>query len=179
MVFQAGRAPPAGGQNHRVTEDAAYTAAVVLAAVLLLAAAAKLARPQDAARSFRGLGLPFPAPLARAVPAAELAVAALLLAAPRAGAVGTLALLTAFSAVLGRAVRAGVATPCACFGAVTSDPVSAVEIVRNGLLALLAAAALGATRPRLPDPVAAVAVAASVAAGWRGLAALRRRNRRG
>ena len=161
-----------------MTEDAAYTAAVVLAVVLLLAAAAKLARPQEAARSFRGLGLPFPAPLARAVPAAELALAATLLAAPRAGGVGTLALLAAFSAVLGRAVRAGLTTPCACFGAVTTDPVSAAEIARNGLLALLAAAALGATRPRLPDPLAVLAVAATVAAGWGGLAALRRRRRR-
>jgi len=161
-----------------VSEDVGYAAAVVLAAVLLWAAATKLARPQEAARSFRALGLPSPAALARAVPAAELAVAAVLLAAPRAGGAGALALLAAFSAVLGRAVRAGVTTPCACFGAVTTDPVSAAEIVRNGLLTLLAAAALGATRPVLPDPFAAVAVVASVAAGWGGLAALRRRHGR-
>ena len=160
-----------------MSEDAGYAAAVVLAAVLLRAAAAKLARPQEAARSFRGLGLPSPAALARAVPAAELVLAAVLLAAPRAGGAGALVLLAAFSAVLGRAVRAGVATPCACFGAVTTDAVSAVEIIRNGLLALLAVAALAADRPVLPDPLAAVGVAAALAAGWGGLAALRRHRR--
>lgn len=152
-----------------------YAAAVVLAAVLLRAAAAKLARPREAVRSFRALGLPAPAALARAVPAAELVLSVALLAAPRAGGAGTLALLAAFSAVLGRAVRTGVTTPCACFGAATTDPASGVEIVRNGLLALLAAAALAPTRPVLPDPAAILAVALAVAAGWGGLAVLRRR----
>ena len=160
-----------------MSEDAGYAAAVVLAAVLLRAAAAKLARPREAAGSFRALGLPAPSALARAVPVAELALAVALLGAPRAGGAGSLALLAAFTAVLGRAVRSGATTPCACFGASSADPVSAVEVVRNGLLALLAVAALAATRPVVPEPLAVLAVALAVAAGVAGLALLRRRRR--
>jgi len=162
-----------------VNEDAGYAAAVVLAAVLLRAAAAKLARPREAAGSFRALGLPAPSALARAVPVAELALAVALLGAPGASAAGALVLLAAFSAVLGRAVRAGATTPCACFGAAGADPVSGVDIVRNGLLALLAVAALAAGRPVVPGPLGVLAVVAAVAAGAGGLALLRRRRGRG
>lgn len=159
-------------------EGTGYAAAVVLAAVFLRAATAKLARPGDTAGAFRGLGLPAAGALARGVPATELVLAAVLLAAPRAGAAGALGTLGAFSIVVARAVRGGVATPCACFGTSTAEPVSHVDLVRNGLLGLLAAWALLAPRPVVPGPAAAAAVAASVGAGYGLLARWRRRRNR-
>ena len=161
-----------------MTEGAGYAAAVVLAALFLRASAAKLARPDQAVRSFTALGLPAAATLARAVPAVELALAVALLAAPRVGGGGALALLAAFSAVLARAVRAGATTPCACFGTAATDPVSALDIVRNGFLAMLAIAAMAATRPVVPGPGGALGVAAAVAGGF-GVLAVARRRRRG
>lgn len=157
-----------------VAEETGYVAAVVLAAVFVLAAAAKLARPHDASGAFRALGLPAPGALAWGVPVVELVLGAALLAAPRAGAAGALAVLGAFSAVLLRAVRAGVTAPCACFGTASSRPVSSADLVRNGLLGVLAACALLAPRPAVPNPRVAAAVAAAVAAGY-GLLALRQR----
>lgn len=159
-------------------EGTGYAAAVVLAALFLRAATAKLARPGDAAGAFRGLGLPAADVLARAVPATELVLAAVLLAAPRAGAAAALVVLVAFSVVVARAVGAGVATPCACFGTSTAEPVSGTDLVRNGLLGVLATWALLAPRPVVPDPVAAVVVAGAVGAGYAVVARWRRRPNR-
>ena len=161
-----------------MAEDIGYAAAVVLAVVFLRAAAAKLARGEDAARAFAALGVPAPAAMARGVPAVELTLAVALLAAPRAGGAASLVVLAAFSAALVRAVRARVSAPCACFGAATADPVSSVDLLRNGLLAVLAAAALVASRPVVPGPAAVAAVAVGVAAGFGTVACARRRPRK-
>lgn len=151
-----------------------YACALLLAAVLVRAGAAKLARPAATAASFAALGLPAGPALARAVPFAELLTAAGLLAAPRIGAVVALVLLAAFSALLAGAVRAGTTAPCNCFGSARADPVSRVDLVRNGLLAVLAVASLAATRPVVPRPLAVV-----VAAGGFALGAVALRSRRG
>ena len=161
-----------------MTEGTGYAAAVVLAVVFLRAEAAKLARRDDAARAFAALRLPAPAAMARGVPAVELGLAAALLAAPRAGGAASLVVLAAFSAALLRAIRSGVTAPCACFGAATADPVSSVDLLRNGLIGVLAAVALVASRPVVPGPAAVAAVAAGVAAGYGTVASARRRARR-
>ena len=146
-----------------------YACAVLLAAVFVRAGAAKLARPAATGTTFAALGLPAAATVARGVPVVELVVSAALLAVPRVGAVAALVLLAVFSAVLARAVHAGLATPCNCFGSARADPVSSTDLVRNVLLATLALAALAASRPRVPSLPAAVI---SLVAFGAGVAAL-------
>ena len=139
--------------------DLGGAAALVLAAVFAWAAVAKLRTPHETAQSFRGLGLPAAAALARAVPLAELAVSAGLLLAPAVVAWPALALVLAFSMVIARAVAAGSTVACACFGTAAprgdaARPVSVVELVRNaglGALAIVASgSAAGAVRTSLP-----------------------------
>jgi uncharacterized membrane protein YphA (DoxX/SURF4 family) len=134
----------------------AYAAALVTAGILGWAGMAKWQRPRGTAASFAGLGLPAPAVLARAVPLAELMVAALLVVLPRAGSVAALVLLAAFTVVLFGAVRRGTEVGCACFGSARARPVSGTDLVRNaGLLAFagVAAAAEGPTWPGLADVI--------------------------
>jgi uncharacterized membrane protein YphA (DoxX/SURF4 family) len=155
--------------------DLGYTCALALAAVFVRAGAAKLARPSVAASSFAALGAPAPTLLARGLPLAELLAAVALIASPRVGALLALVLLLAFSAFLGRAVASGATAPCNCFGTARAEPVSAADLVRNGLLAVPALAALGATGPEAPAPWAVVAVVAAFALGLVVLAGARRR----
>lgn len=151
-----------------------YVAACVTAGVLAWAGVAKWQRPKGTAASFAGLGLPAPKVLARAVPVAELCVAAALVVAPRVGAVAALVLLAAFTAVLAGAVRRGVGVGCACFGstAAAARPVSGVELVRNGGLLVLAATALAAREPMAPALEDVILVSTAVVVGVVGLAAL-------
>jgi hypothetical protein len=142
-----------------------YACAVVLAAVFVRAGVAKAVRGDQTRAGFDALGVPAPAVTARTVPFVELVLAVALLALPRAGGVAALALLGAFTVVLAGAVRRGVTAGCNCFGAARVDPVSGIDLVRNGLLALLAAATLLAPAPEVPDPVAVAAVVVATAAG--------------
>lgn len=146
-------------------EGFAYGCAVILAAIFVRAGAAKLARPQATAAGFAAVRVPAPALVGRLVPPAELALAATLLAAPGPGGVAALVLLGAFTAVLARAVRAGLGEGCACFGAPRAEPVSSSDLLRNGMLGGLALGALDAPGPAVPSAVAAALLAASLAAG--------------
>lgn len=150
---------------------------MLLAAVFVRAGAAKLARPTQAATSFVALGVPAAVTAARAVPAAELVVAVALLAVPRAGAIGALALLLPFTAVLTRAVRAGSQAPCNCLGRARTDPVSAVDVVRNVLLLALALVAVSARAPVVPGAPAVVAAVVAAAGAVGLLSTLRTRER--
>jgi uncharacterized membrane protein YphA (DoxX/SURF4 family) len=150
----------------------AYVSALFLAGVFALAGAAKLRDRRGTTPSFRALGLP--PGLAKAVPAAELLLAVGLVVLPGWSAAAALAVLAAFTTVLARAVRDGVAVPCNCFGSTSAAPVSAVEIVRNLLLAVVAGVALTADGPRRPSIAAVVLVAVVVVLGRLTLAALRR-----
>ena len=142
--------------------EIASSAALLLAGVLLWAAAVKLRRPQVAAASFEQLGLRAPAVLARVVPAAEMAVAALLLTRPWLGGWLALGLLAAFTAVLLPVVRSGRAVGCGCFGSSSEAPVTWAALARNGALA--AAAVLSTSVPRVrPGWAGAVAVGAAAA----------------
>lgn len=156
-------------------EGFAYLCALLLAVAFVRAAAAKLARPDRTAAGFAALGLPRPGFLARAVPLLELAVAALLGALPRLGGVAAFTLLAAFTVVLARAVKAGVTTGCTCFGAVSTEPVSRRDLLRNGLLAAAAVAAWDAPGPTVPSPAAAGLFALSLLAGTALLHYSRRR----
>jgi len=112
--------------------------AIALAAVFAWAGAAKAVDRRTTARSFRALGLPGGALLTTGVPVAELLLAAGLVLAPAVVAPVTFGLVVAFSVVLGRAVRDGVAVGCGCFGTARRGPVSARDLVRNGVLAAVA-----------------------------------------
>ncbi|MGE0795170.1 MAG: MauE/DoxX family redox-associated membrane protein [Acidimicrobiia bacterium] len=108
-----------------------------LAAVFAWAAVAKLRRRDATAASFAAAGLPAPAGLAVAVPVGELALAALLLASPLAGATLALAALAGFTTQLVLARRRGVATGCGCFGGAGSSA-PGLELARNAALATVA-----------------------------------------
>jgi len=142
-----------------------YVCAVVLAGIFVRAGVSKAARPAGTIAGFVALGVPGAPVVARALPAVEIALAVALLSFPRIGGVAALVTLGAFSAFLTRAVRAGVTAGCNCFGQARADPVSGRDLVRNAMLAALAAAALLAARPVLPSLVASAAAAGVVVAG--------------
>lgn len=147
-------------------------AAAVLALILAWAGVAKLRRREATVDGFADLGLPRPGGLAVAVPVSELLVAAALLSRPRAGAVAAVVLLAAFTAFLVSRIRAGVPVGCGCFGSSRSRPTSAVEVVRNVGLVLLAAAAAGTVVPQRPALPELVSVLTAVAVATVGLGLL-------
>jgi hypothetical protein len=119
----------------------------------------------------------FTRPLAIAVTAAEVAIAAALtcaLAADMIGAPGAYALLLAglaaaaglllvLCAGVAIAVARGTAATCACFGA-TARPLGPRHLVRNAILTAITGTGLVATEPGRPDPaVGLVAVLAGAA----------------
>lgn len=136
--------------------DVAYSLSVGLAVVFAWAGVTKLRAPRATARAFTDLRVP--PVLARVVPVLELMLAAALVVAP-VSALAAVGLLAAFTVVL---LRADDGVRCACFGSASSDPVSWVQILRNGLLAGAAVIASGAT-PVVPA-LAAVLTAAGIAA---------------
>lgn len=138
-----------------------YAAAVVLAVVFALAAVSKLRDLDATIEGFTALGLPTPRVFAAIIPLAELGIVALLLIVPAAGALAAIVTLAFFTTFLVGRLRAGVHAPCACFGAARPSPLSWIDVVRNLLLLVLAAAVLPAERPggvRLIDAVIIVAI---------------------
>lgn len=152
-----------------------YASAVVLAAVFALAAVAKLRDLDDTADGFEALGLPSPAVFAAVIPLAELAIVALLLVVPAAGAIAALVTLAFFTTFLVGRLRAGVRAPCACFGSARALPLSGADVVRNVLLIALAMASLPADRPGGVGPADAALVLALTAVGVAVLWLVRRR----
>jgi thiol-disulfide isomerase/thioredoxin len=114
----------------------------------VVAAVAKLADRAGTRTTVEEFGAPrrIAGFLAIALPIVELIVAALILYDPTqiAGAAGAIALLTLFSVAVSVRLAKGHAPSCNCFGQLKSAPVSWKTIVRNGVLALLAAIALSA-----------------------------------
>lgn len=160
--------------------DLGEAAGLALAVVFGWAAVAKFRRPALTRSSFAALGLPTPGVLAVAVPVAELLTVALLLLRVPVGASLAVAALVAFTAVLLRALRAGVVAPCSCFGSARDEPVSSTEVVRNLLAMALGVLATGAPNaPPTPTPTASLAVAAAVGVGRGALSLLDRRRTSG
>lgn len=121
-------------------------ARLALAGVFAVAGAAKLADRRGSIESMRNFGVPVPLvkPLGIGVPAAELAVAIALIptATARWGALGALILLLAFMIGIGTNLARGNHPDCHCFGQLHSSPAGWPTLVRNGLLAALAAVIL-------------------------------------
>lgn len=148
---------------------------MLLACCFAWAGAAKAVAGGVTTAQFATLGLPKPALLARFVPVAELGLAAGLLLAPRPAAVAAIALLVAFSAVLARAMRAGLRAGCGCFGATKAEPVSTVDLARNGALMLCAVAAMGTAQVVVPGLAATIAASTAALVAFLILALLRLR----
>jgi thiol-disulfide isomerase/thioredoxin len=134
-------------------------ARVVLAAVFALAGATKLTDRAGTEKAAVRFGAPrrAAAPLALALPVAELVVAGLLLPASTAaaGAAGAVALLALFSGVMASALAFGDVADCHCFGSLHSASVSGRTLARNAGLAAVAAFALAGSLAA--SPVSAVA----------------------
>lgn len=137
----------------------ALGARVVLFLVFAVAGTAKLLDRQGTRAALVGFGAPqrSAAPLAIALPLAELAVAGLLLPASTAiiGAIGALALLAVFSATIGWNLARGRSPDCHCFGQLHSAPASWKTLVRNG--ALLGVAGIAVAASVAEPPTSAVA----------------------
>lgn len=156
---------------------------VLLAAVFATAAVGKLLDLPGSRKALSDFGVPQRlVPVAGvALPLAELGVAIALIPQPSArwGALGALALLLTFLAGIANALRRGEAPDCHCFGQIQSAPAGPETLVRNGVLALLAAVlVLQGAGPPLDDWVAArsgpelVAVAMGIGAALLGALAL-------
>jgi peroxiredoxin len=129
--------------------DAVLIAArAALVVVFAVAAAAKLFDMAGWRRALEQFGVPGPlvAPAVIAVPALELAAAALLVVAPtaQAGAALALILLVTFIAAIVFALRRGVAPDCHCFGQLHSRPAGWGTVARNAVLGAAATLVLAA-----------------------------------
>lgn len=122
-------------------------ASLILAAVFAAAGIGKLADRSGTQVAIREFGSPtnLVRPLGLGIPFAELAVAVLLLyGSTRAvGGAGALGLIALFSAAIAFSLARGRAPECHCFGQLHSAPASWKTLVRNGVLAVLGAVALG------------------------------------
>lgn len=115
-------------------------ASVFLGAVFIISGVTKVAAPQQWRAQSADLGVP--RVVAALVPFAELAVGAMLVAqlARRWAAVAGGVMLVAFTALLIVRLSQGRRPPCACFGALTTKPISWANVVRNALFLVVAAA---------------------------------------
>lgn len=163
-------------------------ASYLLALTFAWAAVAKAVRPSAWSASLGGYGVTG-APgraLSIAVPVAEMGVAVLLVAGLRpVGAALSLALLAGFSLAILQAARTrGSRLPCGCFGD-TNERDFRLMLLRNALLAALAAVILVGQRSRatlLEDPADGVPLVLTVVGGavicwtlWQVVSSLRGR----
>lgn len=116
---------------------------LLLAAIFAVAGITKLLDLPGSRRAIRDFGVPtkFADPLGTLLPLAELTVTLVLLPASTAwwGAVGALVLLLLFVVGISMNLAQGRKPDCHCFGQLHSAPVGWQTLVRNGLLAFLAA----------------------------------------
>jgi len=119
---------------------------VVLAAVFAVAGLTKLLDRAGSRRAMIDFGAPvaLAGALGFALPLAELAVAIALVPMTTAwpGAAGALTLLLLFCAAIGGNLASGRRPDCRCFGQIHASPIGWRTLVRNGLLAFVAALVL-------------------------------------
>ncbi len=120
-------------------------AAIILAVVFGLSATAKSRNFDRTLAAVNALtGTDSPRATAHLLTMVETLVAISLIV-PRTrakGAILALILLTMFSALIARSLRAGRTPPCFCFGNLSSQPISNLDLVRNAALGILAVVAL-------------------------------------
>jgi thiol-disulfide isomerase/thioredoxin/uncharacterized membrane protein YphA (DoxX/SURF4 family) len=173
-------------------------ARLVLAVVFVVAGLAKLADMPGSQKAIHDFGVPQPLakPAGILLPGAEIAIAIALI--PQASAwwaaLGALVLLLAFVAGISYNLAQGRTPACHCFGQLSSAPAGRSTLIRNGLLALVAAfvvwfghssAGLSATSwfgaltlsQRLELVAGVIVVALLVGEGWVVLQMLRQQGR--
>jgi peroxiredoxin len=125
-----------------MTNTALLIARGLLALVFAVAGTAKLADREGSRQAIVDFGVPsaLATPLGLLLPLAELAVAAALLPASTAwwGALGALALLSAFVVGISVNLARGRKPDCHCFGQLHSAPAGWKTLARNGVLAIVA-----------------------------------------
>jgi methylamine dehydrogenase accessory protein MauD len=121
----------------------ALAARLILFAVFAVAGVAKLLDREGSREAARGFGVPdsLAGAVGLGLPVAELTAAVLLLfpSIAQAGAILALVLLGAFIVAIAAAMIRGEAPDCHCFGALHSEPAGAKTLVRNVILAAIAA----------------------------------------
>ncbi len=140
--------------------------ALVLAAVFVAAAVAKFrdrAGTTDTMASFR---LPLPGVMAVVVPIIELAIAAVLVISPSAGALAGVTLLVFFTTFLLLQLRLGVTTPCRCFGSTSQHPLSYADVTRNLGLILIGMPVVTLLERATPTVVDVVVVVIVAGLAW-------------
>jgi peroxiredoxin len=146
---------------------------LVLIAVFVLAGVGKLADRPGSARALAAFGIPKRAvtPVTYLLPLAELATAAALFPTTSAsfGALAALVLLAAFTAAITVNLARGNTPDCHCFGQLGAGPIGTGTLVRNGALAMVAAAVIG-MGARNPQPSFADALSRPTPAEWVGVA---------
>lgn len=124
-------------------------ARVLLAGVFLVAALSKLVDRAGSRRALRGFHVPgaLVEPAVWLLPVVEAGIAVGLLAprTVRAAALAAFVLLALFDVVVIRAIRAGTAPPCHCFGSARAEPVSWWTVARNVALGAVALVVFAAT----------------------------------
>lgn len=125
-------------------EEILLTIRLVLAGIFALAGIGKFLDLPGSKKAVEDFGVPqsLSKPFAVLLPAAEIAVAALLLFVQTSwfGAVGGLLLLLVFIGGMIVQMVKGNAPDCHCFGQIHSEPVSAKSLIRNAIFAALALA---------------------------------------
>ena len=120
---------------------------LLLAGVFVVAGLTKLVDLAGSRQAMRGFGLPEPLakPAGLALPIAELVVAVLLIPTATAawGGLGALVLLLVFVAGIGYNLARGRKPDCHCFGQLHSEPIGQGTLIRNAVLAALAALVVG------------------------------------
>ena len=113
-------------------------AGVLLGLTFLVAGGSKLAAGPGWSEQARGLGAP--TTVVPIVPWFELALGAVLVVqlVPVAAGTVALAVLAAFTALIGRRLAQGRHPPCACFGAWSATPLGWGHVARNAALMVLA-----------------------------------------
>ncbi|OBG41535.1 co-chaperone YbbN [Mycobacterium sp. E3198] len=116
-------------------------ARLLLAGMFVVAALTKLSDRGGARKAVTAFGVPSAAAafVAPALVAGEFGIAALLVAAPHAGAVAALLALAGFSLAALVSLARGRAIECHCFGRLSSAPLGWPTLARNGCFAALAA----------------------------------------
>jgi uncharacterized membrane protein YphA (DoxX/SURF4 family) len=122
----------------------ARVAAIAVGVVFVVAGASKLAAGPGWRAQARELGAP--AVTVAPMPWIELAVGAALLVGlvSPLPAIAAIVLLVGFTVLLLLRLREGRRPPCACFGAWSASPIGPQHLIRNGVLLVLAVAALWA-----------------------------------
>lgn len=127
-------------------ETLTTAARAVLGLVFAVAGVTKVADRRGVAAAAEAFGVPptLALPVARLLPAVELAVAAAMIWRPATvpGAAVALFLLVALTCLVGLSLRRGRRPPCHCFGRADDAPIGARTIVRNVALMAVAVAVL-------------------------------------